>query len=372
MVFKGAWLNVSRVGSVEMYDVIYEFMNENRCLIVSLNFNPGHVSHLVASYRQAEELGYEPWLYVNEGFLSFLPGQCRVMTDREPLPHAAFAIITFPSIKNLWLLWRLRRQHIRTLYMFHEPLAPIHTYREAGYSYIYITKVLMIHCVNALTVKLSDIVLLPSKKATEYYQHNCMYGNDRYYHLPLLYPDERTEMHEQTERRYFSYIGTVAKDHSFDEYLSFIEWAVTHDRLPQLCFLIATRSEFVVPEALLSSDRVTIQQGKPMTDEEINHWYASSYVVWNAYSRTTQSGVLAKSFMFGTSAVVMSKNLCEVASNGVEVLAINDNKDKKQIEDAVTEIISNFDSYSKACRERFLSTFFYRNYNEQLQRILSN
>ena len=51
--------------------------------------------------------------------------------------------------------------------------------------------------------------------------------------------------------------------------------------------------------------------------------------------------------------------------------AVNDNKDKKQIEDAVTEIISNFDSYSKACRERFLSTFFYRNYNEQLHHILS-
>ena len=109
-----------------------------------------------------------------------------------------------------------------------------------------------------------------------------------------------------------------------------------------------------------------------MTDEEINHWYASSYVVWNAYSRTTQSGVLAKSFMFGTPAVVMSKNLCEVASNGVEVIAVNDNKDKKQIEDAVTEIIRNFTSYSKVCRERFLSTFFYRNYNELLRNILSN
>lgn len=346
-------------------------MNNNTCLIISLNFNPGHVSHLVASYMQTEEIGYEPWFYVNEKFLRLLPKRCRAITSKESLPHAAFAIITFPSIKNLALIWKLKRQHTKTLYVFHEPLEPIGAYREVGFSYLYILKVLLIHCVNALSVKMVDTVLLPSKKALELYKNNKMYGNHDFHHLPLLYSDERTESHEQEKRQYFSYIGTVAKDHSFDEYLSFIEWAVAHDRLPQLRFLIATRSEFVVPEALLSSDRVTIQQGKPMTDEEINHWYASSYVVWNAYSRTTQSGVLAKSFMFGTPAVVMSKNLCEVASNGVEVLAVNDNKDKKQIEDAVTEIISNLDSYSKACRERFLSTFFYRNYNEQLQHILS-
>lgn len=42
-------------------------------LIVSLNFNPGHASHLVASYRQMEELGYESVCYVDNRFRGFLP-----------------------------------------------------------------------------------------------------------------------------------------------------------------------------------------------------------------------------------------------------------------------------------------------------------
>ena len=29
-----------------------------KILIISLNFNPGHVSHLIASYKQCEDLGY--------------------------------------------------------------------------------------------------------------------------------------------------------------------------------------------------------------------------------------------------------------------------------------------------------------------------
>ena len=28
-----------------------------KALIISLNFHPGHVSHMVASYKQCEELG---------------------------------------------------------------------------------------------------------------------------------------------------------------------------------------------------------------------------------------------------------------------------------------------------------------------------
>ena len=33
----------------------------SKALVISLNFHPGHVSHMVASYRQLEELGYEKY-----------------------------------------------------------------------------------------------------------------------------------------------------------------------------------------------------------------------------------------------------------------------------------------------------------------------
>jgi len=346
-------------------------MENNISLIISLNFNPGHISHLVANYKQCEELGYTSIFYVNKEFKRFLPENSRIITSDEALPPAKFAIITFPSLKNLKLIWQLKRQNSKVLYVFHEPLAPLNTYREAGFSYLYIIKVLLTHCVNAVTVNMSNTVLLPSHKAVKLYGENILYRNKNYHYLPLMFPDEQTEKLQQTERQYFSYIGTVAKDHSFDEYLAFINWAVNNNKLPSLHFLIATRSDFCIPESLASSDRVTIQQGKPMTDNEINHWYASSHIVWNAYSRTTQSGVIAKSFMFGTPVIALRKNLNEFSSHGVEVFAIEDNKSYGQIENAVNEILNNFDSYSKACRNRFLNSFHYRKYNQEFKDILS-
>ncbi|RJU31226.1 hypothetical protein DXA05_07495 [Bacteroides sp. AM54-2NS] len=75
-----------------------------RALIISLNFNPGHVSHMVASYKQCEELGYESVYYVNPAFIPFLPKDSRAVsaTDGKRL-KTDLAIFLFPSQKNLHL-----------------------------------------------------------------------------------------------------------------------------------------------------------------------------------------------------------------------------------------------------------------------------
>ena len=73
-----------------------------------------------------------------------------------------------------------------------------------------------------MTVKWSDVVLVPSQKAVEYYSANPLYKNDNVYCLPFMYDDERTEKQAQWEREFFGYIGTVAADHSFNEYLKFV------------------------------------------------------------------------------------------------------------------------------------------------------
>ena len=54
-----------------------------RALIISLNFNPGHVSHMVASYKQCEELGYESVYYVNPAFIPFLPKDSRAVSATD-------------------------------------------------------------------------------------------------------------------------------------------------------------------------------------------------------------------------------------------------------------------------------------------------
>ena len=343
-----------------------------KAIVVSLNFHPGHVSHMVASYKQLEELGFESEYCVSEGFLPYLPDNSRVrIYGKDKLQKVDVAIFVFPSQKNLLLIRQLKKQGTKIIYIFHEPLAPMKEYRKAGFSYTYLAKLWVINQISRLTVKWSDVVLLPSKKAVEFYEANPIYTNENVHYLPLLYDDERTSQLKEKQREYFSYIGTVAADHSFKEYLLFVEWALKENRLQELKFLIATKSEFDVPETLEESPRVEIRKGKPLSNEEINEAYASTYVVWNAYARTTQSGVLAKSFMFGTPAVVLKKNLSEFTTDGQEVVAINDNTSFEEVERATSKIVSGFGHYSTAARKRFEETFYYRKYNSKIRELLS-
>ena len=146
-----------------------------QALIISLNFNPGHVSHMVASYKQCEELGYESVYYVNPAFIPFLPKDNRAVsaTDGRRL-KTDLAIFLFPSQKNLPLIWKLKRQGAKVMYIFHEPLAPMKVYREAGFSKKYLAKLWVIDHISALTVKWSDYVLISSEKAMKYYEENSL------------------------------------------------------------------------------------------------------------------------------------------------------------------------------------------------------
>lgn len=264
----------------------------------------------------------------------------------------------------------MKREGTKVVYIFHEPLAPMKVYREAGFSWMYLAKLWVVDHISALTVKLSDIIIVPSRKAVRYYEENKLYTNKNFHYLPLMYADEREERHALMPRLYFSYIGTVAADHSFKEYLDLVEWAVVNNKLEGVNFLIGTKSEFDVPDNLKKSSRVTIHKGTPMTDEEINAYYSSTMVVWNAYARTTQSGVLAKSFMFGTPALVLRNNLNEFTHDGNNVVAIDENTNFEEIEAAVANIRDHFESFSAGCRKEFEKSFYYKVSNEQFKRII--
>lgn len=341
-------------------------------LIISLNFHPGHVSHMVASYKQCEELGYESVFYVNPAFIPYLPKSSRIVSAVDCAHiQADLAIFLFPSQKNLSLIWKLKRQGTKIVYIFHEPLAPMKVYRKAGFSIKYLAKLWVIDHVSALTVKWSDFILIPSRKAIKYYEENSLYKNKKYFYLPLMYSDEYKENNAKVPRQFFSYIGTVAADHSFSEYLNFVEWAVTNNKLGCIKFLIGTKSEFELPKVLQDSNRVIIHKGKPMSDDEINAYYNSSIAVWNAYARTTQSGVLAKSFMFGTPALVMRKNLNEFTHDGQNVVAIDDNTNMEEIAAAIEKIYANRENFYHECRKEFEMSFYYRVYNSKFNEIIS-
>lgn len=345
-------------------------------LIISLNFHPGHVSHLRASYHQFKELGYESCYYVNKAFEGFLPKGSRAIFYGEDKPAAAdVAIVWFPSQKNLSVMWSLKRKFkTKIIYCFHEPVTSFKEYHDSGYTRKQVLIERVKDWIGAYTSNIANAVVLPSKKAYNNYLAGKLYKNPNAIYLPLMYDDELTVEHINTERKYFSYIGTVAPDHSFNEFLSFIKWAYKQESLNKVHFLIATRSAVESDDELnkmIEAGRLKLIQGKPMDDETINSCYASTYVVWNAYARTMQSGVLAKSFMFGTPAIVLRKNLSEFTEDGKEVVAIDDNTSFEEIKNAVVKITGSFTQLSDAARKRFEETFYYKKYNNYLEQVLS-
>ena len=344
--------------------------------IISLNFNPGHVSHLIAGYMQMRDLGYTPVCLVHQKFLDFLPEEVRcAVYGRDELEPCAVAMFLFPSEKNLKLMRRLRRKYrSKILYLFHEPLDSLKAYWSAEKSILHILKTWAVGLVNALTVKLSDAVILPSEKALKLYDGSWLYSNKNRAMIPLMFADEQTEIERNTERKYISYIGTVTYDHAFEEFLTFADYVISEGLYPEVKFLIATRSKVqrdARVEAMSDSGRLELIDGHPLTNQQINVCYAESIVIWNAYNRTTQSGVLVKAFMFGTPAIVLKENLSEFTVHGYNVVAISDNRDKGEIAAAFAEILDNLKEYTGNCRDTFSERFYYGRYNDKVYALLN-
>ena len=80
---------------------------------------------------------------------------------------------------------------------------------------------------------------------------------------------------------FFSYIGNISQDHAFDNYVDCISF-FEEKRLfeSELSFLIATKSTVKITpkvKTLLSSGRLIIVDGKPMSNAEINSYYQQSF-----------------------------------------------------------------------------------------------
>ena len=120
------------------------------------------------------------------------------------------------------------------------------------------------------------------------------------------------------------------------------------------------------------SGRLRMILGHPMTDEEINFYYASSMAIWNAYHRTTQSGVLAKACMLGVPAIVKKDNLSEFSIESYNVVACEDNSIYEQLKKCLLSIINNHDMFSKNARTVFETKFDFRCHNKAMENLLAD
>ena len=169
------------------------------------------------------------------------------------------------------------------------------------------------------------------------------------------------------KRQFFSFIGAFVEVHGSFEFLNFMEYAleITDD----IRFLIATKNDVTrylnkdsFQKAIVDK-RLVIQQGRPMTTEEINGYYRQSICVWNAYNRSTQSGVLPNALMQGAPVIVNENGAAkEIMKDRTLGCFIKMPPENKQILDCYRYIEAHLEEMDRNARKIFLSNYCYSNY----------
>lgn len=340
-------------------------------LIISLNFNPGHFSHLSANYKLFKDCGFTPYLYVNRSFNKMDEknefNRVNSLCELKKLKTVDAAVFWFPCLKNIFEIIRLRILYrSKIIYIYHEPFESIKSYYNSGFRFKKILKICLINLVNIPVILLSHRIVLPSSSSFSLYQKKYTFLNKNYSLIPLLFDDEAGSLLEKADKNFISYIGTIAEDHAFDRFVDFVESAVKNDWFPELKFLVATRNKIPareknILEQFVLSGKVVISEGHTMKTEKINQYYRGSLVVWNAYNRSMQSGVLPKAYMFGAAVIVLFCNANEFIDNHKTCVLIKDNKNIIEIKQAVEEILDKKEKFFNNCRNKFFEKFYYKN-----------
>jgi hypothetical protein len=351
-------------------------------LIISLNFHPGHFSHLVANYKLYRDCGFTSYLYVNKLFnhMDKKNEFNKINSPKEfrKIKTIDTAVFWFPSLKNIIEIIRLKIFYkTNIIYVYHEPFDSIKNYYNSGFRFKKIAKICLINFVNLPVIFFSNQIVLPSLSSFFLYKRKYTLLNKHYSLIPLIFDDEADLLVEDTSKNFISYIGTIAADHAFDKFVNFVNAAINNNWFPNLNFLIATSSKIPDKEksilnAHLISGKVIISEGHVMSNEEINSYYKKSFIVWNAYNRSMQSGVLPKAYMFGAAVISLFRNSNEFIDNHKTGILINDNNNVIEIKDAVDEVFLKKDLFSQNCREMFLNRFFYKNNIENFISLLDN
>jgi hypothetical protein len=339
-------------------------------VVASRKFNPGHYSHVVATYKLLNDRGLLAFMLLHPSFRKMhLDDEEGILTNASELRRVGrvdLLVVAFPSLRALADIIFMRcRYRTRVVYIFHEPFESIKSYWNAGFRMRKTIRICLIGIINYWIVLLSNKVILPSERAESVFRMKYSHTQKDYAVVPLLFDDEAKANDFGRTRSYIAYIGTIAEDHAFDEFLKFVKDAIGNNIFPDNQYLIATGSS-LSPSArayispLVTSGKLVLKEGSPLSNEEINDCYASSLVVWNAYKRSMQSGVLAKSYMFGTPLLVTSSNKSEFFVDRRNGVLISDKYDIGEIEDAIANIIEHFEEYSRICRRQFLDVFYYK------------
>lgn len=352
-----------------------------KVLVFSNKFSPAHFSHLIAFYKSFKSLDYECVLVLDVGYKKFLDSYNEEITykfnteiNKDDKADIIF-IYNISSVDSKYIKL-VKKENTKLFIVVHEPWngakntiknylkksEPLNETIKAFARNFYLKKLLK---------KNANVIVCSNNAFNIYNKHNSKKNSVNVF--SLIFEDENEFRIDLNNKKYFSFIGSATPAHGFNEYIEFIK----NNKEKDILFQIATSSS--IKEILkdddiqnmIQSNKLIVREGNYMSNEEINEAYKKSIATWMVYKRSTQSGVICKSWMFGTP--VICSNIGSFSEyvdgrNGV----ILENINNEEILNKYMQINSDLDNMSKSSRESFDKNFNYKYKLELLKKIIEN
>lgn len=364
-------------------------------LFISQQFAPGHLTHVRAFVYMCEKIGLAPSLFLDEGYRAFcsdMEDECSIYYSRPAALEVAskqqfnwaFVVNISKYDASFIRSLKIKCPNLRTLFWYHEPYAGFCKTMQTQFTgslegAIDCVKSFGRHYFVKQLLEETDLVVLPSSNAERVFNESRDSKSMRVAQMPLAFndclADSRDRLSEK-DRPYFSFISTVQEKKGFTEFLDLVKYASAKN--PNLKFLIATRSDVESYmddslRSLIDDGILAVKAGTPLTDEEINDAYRSTSCLWLGYHESTQSGVLAHSFMLGTPVLATSLpafNDYVDGRNGLAV-SVDDLKNLDLLYRSLSTVQSNQESFCSAARDTFEKNFDSRRLVKQFENVLS-
>lgn len=353
----------------------------NKAVIMSAKYAPGHFSHMLAYDRLFRAIGFEPTMLLDDGYENFqkdYSGYHYTYFKEIRSVQADILLIYNMSTKDVKYIRMLKQTNpdMKVLFVYHEPWFGYAKWwddlRSKRESFVDSVKTLGRYFFAKSLLKNTDTVLLPSRKAEEYYKTICAEINGSYAVFPLVFTDE-AENAAIREKKYFSFISTVQNSKNFTMFLEYVRYKARKDA--SAFFQIATRSDISAfidkpLQDLIGQKRLIVNHAHSLANEEINHAYSVSNCTWMLYNRSTQSGVICKSFMFGAPVIASDTGSFREAVNADNGTILSGAYTLDDIDQAYEAIKRDLPRLSQGARETFLQQFYYGAHVERFRKLI--
>lgn len=346
-------------------------------IFISFSFRPAHFEDTIKCYSGILNSNFHLSYYLCDDYYKyseyfFRGKECYDCFSFFKQPHIAADTIVFiisPSRFNIRVTNFCKKNHIKTIYIFHEPYSTfLQYYKKNGSNFKKIIKSLALSFFNGKPfIRNVDGLIFPSKNAFHLFENNykqLAFAKTNKLIVNIL--SEVAAQKKQLNKQYFSFIGTIDASRNFNLFVDYL----LHSNNTQQHFLIASSKTIdeSIKRRLIKKlgDRIHIHTGNRMSNEEIDSYYQQSFAVWLFYKNSTQSGVLMSSYRNGTPIIASNvEGITQHLVNGKTGFVIQ-KFNVEELDKDISFISENINSFSFSCIDYFNKNFLVDNFKKEI------